>query len=297
MDSLADALREATVVLVVVPAFAHKRVALEIAPHVDERTILVLNPGRTGGALEVSSLLRKSGVTVPVAESQSLLFACRRRGDNGVWFGGVKKFMRLGVYPGKSTQEVMERLSSIIPHFRRVPDVRTTSFGNIGAVFHPTSLLLNVGIVQSGRTYDYYTETMAPAVVELIEKLDGERVGLARKVGAEVFDARSWLRESYGLANLPLRRMLTENPAYQGVAGPADIQARYITEDVPTGLVPMEAVARQLDVPTPTITAIISLAEVLMGEDYRATGRNLETLGLDMVQPADYDTFFQEGWN
>lgn len=297
VDSLADALREATIVLVVVPAYAHKRVAVEIAPHLDERTIMVLNPGRTGGALEVSHLLHKSGLNIPVAETQSLLFACRRKGNDRIWFGRIKDFMRVGIYPAKSTERVMDRLLPIIPHFRRVPDVRTTSFGNIGAVFHPTSILLNVGIVQSGRTYDYYPETMAPAIIGLIEKVDGERVAMAREVGAEVFDARSWLRESYGLPDLPLGRMLKENPAYQGIAGPTDIRARYIAEDVPTGLVPMEAVAQQLGVQTPAISALISLAEVLMGEDYRATGRNLGTLGLETVKPADYNTFFQEGWN
>lgn len=295
VDSLADALRDATVVLVVVPASAHKRVAAEIAPFLNQRTILVLNPGRTGGALEVSRLFRESGLNIPVAETQSLLFACRRRGEDGIWLGRVKEFMRVGVYPAKSTQEVMGRLSPIIPHFRSVPDVRTTSFGNIGAVFHPASLLLNVGIAQSGRSYDYYQETMTPAVVEFVERVDEERVALARKVGAEAFDARTWLRESYGLPELALGRMLKENPAYQGIAGPTDIRARYITEDVPTGLVPMEAVAHQLGQATPAISALISLAELMMGEDYRATGRSLQALGLEMVKPADYDTFFREG--
>jgi opine dehydrogenase len=295
-DSLPDALRDATIVMVVVPAFAHKRIAEDIVAHLDERAILVLNPGRTGGALEVSRILRGAGLFNPVAEAQSLLFACRRKGEITVRFGGVKNFMRLGVFPADATGSVMNRLAPLIAHFRAVPDVRTTSFGNIGAVFHPTSMLLNLGIVQSGRPYEYYPETMTPAVVEIIKKVDQERVAVASKIGAEIFDVRTWLRESYGLPDVSLDQMLRENMAYKGVLGPTDVLARYVTEDVPTGLVPIEAVAKKVSISTPAISALISLAEVHAGEDYRVTGRNLEALGLDEVSPTDYDIFFKEGW-
>lgn len=294
-DELSDALKDATIVLAVVPAFAHKRLAEEITPYLDDRAILVLNPGRTGGALEVSRILRQSGRNNPVAETQSLLFACRRKGENTIRFGGIKNFMRLGVFPARQTEVVMSRLSPLISHFRAVPDVRTTSFGNIGAVFHPASLMLNLGIIQSGESYAYYPKTMTPAVVDIIQKVDQERVAVASRVGAEVFDARIWLRESYGLPDVPLGQMLRENPAYRDVSGPTDVRTRYVTEDVPTGLVPIEAVAQKVGIATPAISALVSLAEVHIGEDFRRTGRNLLALGLDEVSPSDYNTFFKEG--
>ena len=89
--------------------------------------------------------------------------------------------------------------------------------------------------------------------------------------------------------------MLQSNSAYQGIPGPKDIRTRYITEDVPTGLVPMEAFAQLYRISTPTISALISLANTLIGEDYRASGRNLECLGLTGMTLLEMKSFIQEG--
>lgn len=285
-EELTEALRDATLIMVVVPAFAHATVAEYLAPLVREPMIVVLNPGRTGGALEVSAILHQGGAQVPVAEAQSLLFACRRRGEQEIHVGGIKTMMRVGIFPATRTEEVMARLSGVCPLFRPVPDVLTTSLGNIGAMFHPASALLNVGLIESGRSYDYYPETMSRRVAKVIEKADAERMAIARALGAQVFSAATWLSESYQLPEASLYEMLQGNPAYRGVAGPADIGTRYITEDVPTGLVPMEALGGLTGISTPTISALISMAQVVADRDFRATGRTLERLGLSGLTPA-----------
>lgn len=296
LENLKEALQGATLIMAVVPAFVHKRLAEEIAPHLEEDTILIINPGRTGGALEVSKILNKRGKRIPIVETQSLLFACRRRGERAVHFSGIKNSLRVGVFPAKRTGQVMARLNPILPQFRAVPDVLTTSFGNIGAVFHPASAIHNVGLIQSGRPYDYYIETMTPGVVKIIEEVDRERMTIARALGAETFSARTWLCEAYQLMEAPLYEMLQSNSAYQGIPGPMDIRARYITEDVPTGLVPMEAFAQLYRISTPTISALISLANTLIGENYRASGRNLECLGLTGMTLLEIKSFIQEGF-
>jgi opine dehydrogenase len=46
------------------------------------------------------------------------------------------------------------------------------------------------------------------------------------------------------------------------------------------GLVPMAEIAKIAGVPTPFMDSAILLASEIMGQDYRATGRNLEAMGL-----------------
>ena len=73
---------------------------------------------------------------------------------------------------------------------------------------------------------------------------------------------------------------------YKGIAAPrlTSIEAkkglRYVTEDVPAGLVPVSELGRKLGVETPAIDTIINLADILFEADFRASGRNLEQLGL-----------------
>lgn len=62
--------------MVVVPATAHRFVAEQIAPHVVDSQFIVLNPGRTGGALEVHKIIRSlssaSGVIVAEPRRSSM---------------------------------------------------------------------------------------------------------------------------------------------------------------------------------------------------------------------------------
>jgi opine dehydrogenase len=294
-EDLGVALRNATIIMVVVPASAHLAVAEQLAPLVRESMTVVLNPGRTGGALEVAAVLRRHGVSAPVAETQTLLFACRRRGEREIHIGGIKALLRVGIFPAVRTGEVAGRLTGLCASFRPVPNVLTTGLGNIGAMFHPASALLNIGLIESGKPYDYYPETMSPTVAKVIERADAERMAIARALGADVFSAVSWLAESYQLPEAPLHEMLQGNPAYRGIAGPTNVNVRYITEDVPTGLVPMEALGRLAGVPTPTISALIDVARAVTDLDFRATGRTLERLGLAGLSGAELAKFVERG--
>ena len=65
-----------------------------------------------------------------------------------------------------------------------------------------------------------------------------------------------------------------------GVLGPKVVKHRFITEDVPYGLVPMSELGKREGVATPLIDAVTTIASVVCEEDYRKTGRTLESLGI-----------------
>ena len=66
--------------------------------------------------------------------------------------------------------------------------------------------------------------------------------------------------------------------------GPIVVDSRYISEDVPQGLVMLEALGKQLNIATPICTALIEIATAALGRDLRAEGRTLETLGVENVR-------------
>jgi hypothetical protein len=61
-------------------------------------------------------------------------------------------------------------------------------------------------------------------------------------------------------------------------------QARYADEDVPTGLVPFEALARWLGIDCEPITRVIDRYEEEYQVDIRAVGRNLNDFGLGYLR-------------
>jgi len=62
-SDVGEALDGADVIMIVTPSTAHRELAAACAPVLDEGQLVVLNPGRTGGALEFRKVLGDAGGT------------------------------------------------------------------------------------------------------------------------------------------------------------------------------------------------------------------------------------------
>lgn len=66
--------------------------------------------------------------------------------------------------------------------------------------------------------------------------------------------------------------------------GPVTVNSRYVTEDVPQGLVMLESLGKALDIKTPVATALIEIANAALGQDFRKNGRTPERLGEENIK-------------
>ncbi|MBE3590373.1 MAG: NAD/NADP octopine/nopaline dehydrogenase family protein [Firmicutes bacterium] len=296
-DNLEEALKGTDIVMVVVPAAAHAELARGMAAHLQDGQIVVLNPGRTGGALEFTQVLAAAGcrAAVTVAEAATLLYACRATGPAEATVFSVKRSVPLAALPAARTAWVLERLRAAFPQFTAAPDVLATGFDNLGAVFHPAPFLFNLGRAESGEAFEHYRGGITPSVARVLEALDAERLAVARAWGAAVPSALEWLERSYGVRAGRLLDAIRATLAYAGILAPSTADSRYLTEDVPTGLVPISEFGRAAGVPTPTVDAVIALASAAAGVDYRARGRTLSRLGLAGRSVAEIRRYVKEG--
>jgi len=81
-SDMSEALREAEMIMVVVPSSAHGDIAKTAAPHLRDGQIVVLHPGRTCGAIEFDNVLRDNhcAVDVTIAEAETFIYASRSDG-------------------------------------------------------------------------------------------------------------------------------------------------------------------------------------------------------------------------
>ena len=66
--------------------------------------------------------------------------------------------------------------------------------------------------------------------------------------------------------------------------GPIKVDSRYISEDVPQGLVLLETLGIKLKVKTPVCTGLINIATAALGRELRLQGRTLESLGTSILE-------------
>src|SRR5262249_19827087 len=164
-------------------------------------------------------------------------------------------------------------------------NVLYTGFVNANAMLHVANCVGNAGLIDRGITYKFYAEGVTPMIGRLYEAINAERVAVADRLGAKVPDLAAWFALTYGVHEKTLPescQKLTFNSdgPYQATGTPKSFEHKYVSEDVPCGLIPMSAIGKAVGVPTPSIDAVIAIAQIMAGSDFAAHGRTLDRLGL-----------------
>lgn len=278
-SNMKEIVNDAKIVFVTTPASAHKDIAKSIAPFIKEDMIIVLNPGRTFGAIDFIKTLKQHGCKyIPqVAESQTIVYTCRKKEDNKVDILALKNNVFLSSIRNADSYKIIEQFPPCLQkHFTIADSMVQTSLGNVGMILHCTPVLFNIGWIENEKTrFKYYYDGITKSIAAFLEKLDQERILVGRKLGTELESTSNWMRRSYGIEGADLYECIRNNDAYRTIDAPKSITHRYITEDIPCGLVPLENIAHLLDINTPNISTIIDLSIGITGTDFRKIGRTI----------------------
>jgi opine dehydrogenase len=277
------AIENCDIVMVVTPAYAHYDIAREAAPYLQAGQIVVLNPGRTLGAIEFNRVLEEEGCAngVTVAEAQTFIYASRSDGPSQARIFRIKDAVPLAALPATETPMVLEKLASAYPQFINGGDVLQTGINNIGAIFHPTISIFNAGWIEAtSGDFQFYLDGVTPTVARLMEVMDRERVTVASAIGVQAVTAREWLKIAYNADGENLYEAIHNQPGYRGINAPPTLSHRYLTEDIPMSLVPIASLGNHYGVSVRGMESIIRLACIAHQTDYWRRGRTIERLGI-----------------
>lgn len=114
-----------------------------------------------------------------------------------------------------------------------------------------------------------------------LRELRYQRAVQLREISETVTSAQLWLAYTYGVTRISgesLANAIGRTPHFQERSYP---QQRYADEDIPTGLVPLESLAKRLGIDHAPLTRVIDTYNALSGQDLRQVGRNLEGFETD----------------
>jgi opine dehydrogenase len=291
---LGEAVPGADLIMLVVPAIAHQAYARALAPLLDANQPIFLNPGHTGGALHLLHELRRAGFggAVRCCETVTLTYIARMAGPATVNIYSFTTHLRFAALPGRHTEEMLALIAPLYPHIVKATSVLETGFGNINAVFHPPGMIMNAGAIERSGEFLFYREGITASVGRVTAAVDAERLAVARALGVPAVPFLDLFYEA-GLTTKAARdggsisRACEESAPNRTIKAPPSLDHRYIHEDVGYGLVPMAELGRLAGVATPAIDALIALAGLALGIDYRSCGLTLERLGLAGKTPAE----------
>ncbi len=297
-SNMARAIRNREILIVTAPAQAHGFFAHKMAPYLDDGQLVLLMPGRTGGALEFAHIIESNSNTpnILLGEAQTFSFVSRTTGISSVKVSKIKNLVRVSAFPASASQEFLKRLGNLPLTLELANDVMETGLNNVGAMLHPTPTILCAGLLESRRGgYNHYHDAISESVGRLIERMDAERVNVASQFSPYPMTLLEWLEDAYDAEGNSLRECIRSIDAYDGVGSPESLQHRYVLEDIPTGLVPISNLGDLCGVETPAIDAVIEMACQLYECDFRRTGRSLANMGLVGMNPQEVAEYVELG--
>jgi len=305
-----QAIKDAEVIFVVTPAFGHKAMAEVCAPFVQDGQIIALMPG-SGGTLEFANIFKEKKVKreVAFAESCTLPYRARLKGSGHISVLINAIILPTGVFPAKRTSDVILKLKQFYPIIMPAKDALEAAVNNPNPIVHPVAALLSATRIEHSRGEFYlYAEGMTPAVARTLESLNEERLSICKALGYKLYHWNNLEFKNYNLGqtedecryrilNTSMDATFGKDGIYAGIKmkGPEHLKDRFISEEVPYGMVLLSTLGNLLRIPTPTHDAVIHLTSVINRTDYRKTGRGVKELGLSKLNKQSLKKFLSEG--
>jgi hypothetical protein len=298
----AEVIPAAEIVLLAVPAFAHAAVLSRIEPYFSDTTTVGCLPTRGGFEFEASRLIPDlgAGKRPGIFGLQTLPWSTRVVTPGEVVnFGAVKASVVMAALPASDGPELADLLSKLLG-LQLVPTegFLNLTLGNPGQFIH-AGLMYGHFHSWQGEEYSddstpmFYAEA-TDEMGKIVEQLSSDAGAVARAIEIEsrgalglsgVVPVHEWLRSSYSDVTADLTTVATcfrTGPIQARKAPMTELSPgrfvpnfgyRYLSEDVPFGLVITRAFAEIADVRTPTIDEVISWAQSKLQKVYLANGR------------------------
>ncbi len=287
-----QALEWSDLLLAAVPSYAHAAFAERIVPELRAGHLLALLPGNLGTLAFKRALAAAGTADVTLVESDTAPYVCRKTGPSRAVIWGTVLAMGIGVLPTSRTEAAQDRLAGLFSGIRGYPNVLAAGLSALNPIVHPPGVLLNAGRIERSRgEFWFYEEGVTPTVVAAIEALDQERLAIGAAFGLQLIPvAQAFHEAGFGPAG-DLWAVINGSRMVTALRAPGAINTRWLTEDVPFGLVTWAALADVAAVETPTLGAVVTLTSAVMGTDFRASGRSLADLGLDGMSLSEITGF------
>lgn len=277
-------------IFIVTTANAHKDLIHTCIPYLREGQIVFFAPGY-GGALQCAKIFRRERVEgIKIAESLSLFFVCRTAGPSKVRISAIMgPNLRAAAFPSKDTSEVIDKLKnyiSLIP----AKNVLETTLMNPNPIIHPLPMLSNFAQAELNPN-QVKSYVITPSVLKAMNYLDEERRKLCAVAGVSTLS----LDEIYNEIGI--------GPVYRADLSPTKevgselyhFEDRFISEDVPYGLVAWFSLGQMMKVHMPGTFAVIQLASMIKQVNYFQIGLTVEDLGIENLDVKELDRYLTTG--
>jgi opine dehydrogenase len=299
-SDIAEAVKNAELILCPAPAFAQRDIARHLAPHLTDGQVVFLPPA-TFGSMIFAAAARDAGnrAAASFAETGTLPWLTRKHGSFEVAITIRAKRLPVGVFPLHAADHAIDVIGRAFPGaIEPCGDALSGALMNAGPVIHPPLIIMNAGPIEHFERWDIHKEGTQIAIRRVTDALDAERIAVREAFG-------------YGGPHFPLaHHYASEGEQWMYGRGSHDrltdsgdwrerivlTEHRYMREDLRLGLSLLVSVAELAGVATPLARSFLAVGGAICGEDFMKDGRTLASLGLGGLDRDQLQILLREGF-
>ena len=290
------------IIALVVPAFAHTQYLEALKPYITPNMVVVGLPGQAGFEFSILGILGDMARQCTILNYESLPYACRIKS-----FGQEVEVLsrKIGmdgtgnngkVHTVDEGNAMMQRCLGKTPVLKIHGHLLGTTLMDVNAYIHP-SILYGEWHNWDGNPVEVnplFYQGLTKETAQILVGVSDEAVATAKAISklkpdidlSNVTTVYDYYMRCYGhdiSDKTDLWSSLRTNNGYMGLRHPCkkdengkfspDYGHRYITEDIPFGLVPLRGIAEIVGVPTPNQDLLIKWAEKVSGKEYLVDGK------------------------
>lgn len=269
-------------IMVMTTAQGHSDVCRQMQPFLEDGQNIVIFNGNWG-AIEFKRILSETllNKNIVISETGAMIYLSDLLETGIVDVIKLKSSISLACIPARRCGEVIERLRDVYPQFVEADNVLETSLNNSNPIFHAPITLFNAARMDFAQDFRFYGDGASPLLVKYIDSIDKERIEIAQTLGIKSKSVLEIINSFWVDKYDNLYDAIHFNESYESAKAPCSFEHRYITEDIPFGIVPLAKLARMLKLKTPYIDSIITTTSLLLDRDFMSEGPDLDKFHLD----------------
>lgn len=304
-----QAARGCDIVIFAVPAFLHSTYLNLLKPYIEDGCVIVGLPGQNGFEFDVREALGQRLTHCIVMNFESLPWICRtiEFGKSARILGTKEKLV--GALQGDLGKARVKDPLTFIQRLLGEPPKLVVSGHLVGITLRSPNAYSHPPIMYGrwknwdGKPLDHpplFYQGVDEETAQLISKISEEVVTISKHIMlkhphvnlTQVIPMYDWDIACYGndiKDKTNLMTALRTNSGYAGITHPMirtedgkyipDFNHRFLTEDIPFGLVVIRGIAEIAGTPTPCIDKVLSWSQQKLGKEYlvgsRLTGKDL----------------------
>ena len=270
------------VLIIALPAYGHKVVMDKLAPYIHERQKVIVSSHASLGAVYLAQLLNARGISVPITAWGTTIVTGKRCDKKGVRVNTVRDSVDLCTVPETRSNCALTVCKKLFGNrFKSRKGLLAISLSNLNPQNHLGIALGNITRMERGEIWSQ-GQNVTPRIGRLLEKLDIERLAIAKALGVKVKTIFEHFHLSFHIPIESISKMNQQMHAKgNGGIGPATAHSRYIIEDVPYGLQLTVMLGKLVNRPAILHEAGIQIFSAMYDRDFSKENELLNALDLN----------------